>query len=137
MREIDTLIIHCSYTPPDMDIGAAEINDWHLERGWDGIGYHLVIRRSGELEEGRDIEKAGAHARGHNRSSIGLCLVGGMSRDHQPDCNFTRMQWSCLSAVVDSLVEEYGPLKVIGHRDVDSGKECPCFDVGAWHNGMV
>lgn len=122
---IDTVIIHAAYTPADMDIGAAEINQWHLDRGWDGIGYHWVIRRDGTLEQGRSESTVGAHAYGHNQGSIGICMVGGM-----PDCNYTAAQWRCLEALVRDLLARYD-CKVIGHRDV-SEKPCPMFDAKAW-----
>lgn len=40
MGRIDKIIINCS----DSDWGDAEvIDEWHRERGWDGIGYHYII----------------------------------------------------------------------------------------------
>lgn len=126
MRKINKIIIHAADTPADMDIGAAEIDRWHKERGWDGIGYHYVIRRDGTLERGRDESVQGVHAAGHNANSIGVCLVGG-----KPDCNYTSAQWSCLDALVNDLIRRYPDSEVIGHRDV-SKKPCPMFDVKAW-----
>lgn len=141
MREINTLIIHCSATRPAMDIGAEEIRGWHVNgNGWADIGYHYVIRRNGIIETGRDVdrdgdilEEVGAHAYGFNRDSVGICLVGGVDENGKPDANYTRKQWESLGALVDGLVDELGPIKVIGHRDVTSGKSCPCFDVLAWN----
>ena len=57
MNKKKGIIIHCSATKPSMDIGVKEINEWHLQRGWSGIGYHYVIRRNGDLETGRDLLK--------------------------------------------------------------------------------
>lgn len=71
------VILHCSATKDSGDaIGAEIIDDWHKERGWKGIGYHWVIRRSGVLEPGRDENAIGAHTRGMNKNSLGICLVG-------------------------------------------------------------
>src|SRR5690554_1857619 len=123
---ISKIIIHTADTPADMDIGAAEINQWHLERGWSGIGYHWVIRRDGTVEHGRSESTPGAHAYGHNRESIGVCLVGGM-----PDCNFTSAQWAAIDALVNDLIRRYPDAEVIGHNDV-SEKPCPMFDAKAW-----
>ena len=125
MREINTIIIHAADTPADMDIGAAEIDQWHKERGWSGIGYHYVIRRDGSLETGRPENEVGAHAYRHNGDSIGVCMVGG-----KPDCNYTSAQWACLESLAEYLLERHGA-KLIGHRDV-SEKPCPMFDVKAW-----
>jgi len=126
MRKINTIIIHAADTPANMDIGAAEIDRWHKERGWSGIGYHYVIRRDGSLEYGRPESEQGAHAYGHNSDSIGVCMVGGM-----PDCNYTAAQWACMETLVSDLVRRYPDAEVIGHRDV-SDKPCPMFDAKAW-----
>ena len=126
MRQINKIIIHCADTPADMDIGAAEINQWHIDRGWSGIGYHWVIRRDGALEEGRSESTPGAHAYGYNQDSIGVCMVGG-----KPACNFTSAQWSALDELVNDLIRRYSDAEVIGHNDV-SEKPCPMFDAKAW-----
>lgn len=133
MRELNRIIIHCAYTTPRMDVGAAEIRLWHLERGWSDIGYHYVIRRDGTVEAGRPVSEVGAHAKGYNVDSIGICLVGGKGIDGKDDANFTSAQWAALRPLVDELVALYGIRSVIGHRDV-SDKACPCFDVAAWRN---
>ena len=135
MRAINKLVVHCAYTPPSMDIGADTITEWHVgENGWSDIGYHFVIRRSGVIEKGRPIERPGAHVRGHNRDSIGICLVGGMAEDQSSaDCNFTVWQWDALGELLTDLQDEFGYLDICGHRDLDPGKECPCFDVRAFY----
>lgn len=139
MREITHIVIHAADTPAEMDIGAAEIRRWHLERGWSDIGYHYVVRREGVLETGRDLDgdgevldETGAHVLGHNRGTLGICLVGGRGPDGQPDCNFTAAQWASLEALVDYLVGRFPRADVCGHRDLDPAKACPCFDVRAW-----
>jgi N-acetyl-anhydromuramyl-L-alanine amidase AmpD len=61
-----------------MSVGASEIREWHLKRGFNDIGYHHVIRRNGTLEGGRCETVKGAHTRanGGNKNSIGVCWVG-------------------------------------------------------------
>ena len=44
-----------------------------------GPGYHFYIRKNGDIKTTRPIEKIGAHARGHNAQSIGICYEGGIS----------------------------------------------------------
>ncbi len=135
MRPIDTLILHCSATPADADIGVAQIDVWHKARGWEGVGYHFVIRRNGVVEHGRPIDQIGAHAVQHNRTSIGICLVGGVRRLRQqmvPENNFTPAQWTALRALVIELLQQFPQARVIGHREVQPGKACPSFDVSAW-----
>lgn len=73
------LIIHCSDSPRP-EHGVDVIRQWHTDpiphgRGWQDIGYHYVIERSGELKEGRPLHLKGAHTFGHNEE-IGLCLCG-------------------------------------------------------------
>lgn len=134
MRKITTIIIHCAATKPSMDIGKAEIDKWHRARGFFGIGYHYVIRRDGSLETGRDLNKIGAHAQGHNSDSIGICLAGGIDEDGKPECNYTKAQWHTLNNLVDQLQKDIPQItKIIGHNDV-SAKACPCFNVKAWQN---
>lgn len=134
MRKIDTIIIHCAATKPSMDIGAKEIDGWHRAKGYFGIGYHYVIRRNGEVELGRPLEQAGAHAKDHNTTSIGICLVGGIDDRGKPECNFTAAQWDELKKLVTDLKGRFGDLKIIGHNDV-AAKACPCFSVAAWLAG--
>lgn len=121
---IEKIIIHCADTPADMDIGFDEIDEWHRERGFSMGGYHYVIRRTGEVEIGRPEGIRGAHVKGHNRNSLGICLVGGKG-----GFNFRSIQLVALQALVESLVRKYPDAEWFGHRDLDTGKECPCFDV--------
>lgn len=136
MREIELIVVHCSATRPSQDIRAADIDRWHRERGWQGIGYHYVIPRNGALETGRKHEQVGAHVRNFNQRSLGICLAGGINGQGQPDCNFTAEQWRTLAELVRTLRRQYVGADVVGHRDLDSGKACPCFDVGAWAKGL-
>jgi len=136
MRTINKIIIHAAYTPPGMDIGAAEIRSWHVDgNGWADIGYNHVIRRNGVVEEGRPIEQQGAHVAGHNHDSIGICLVGGElagAGAQTPDCNYTAAQWAALEALVGYYSRRFPGAAIRGHRDYDPKKACPCFDVAAW-----
>lgn len=40
------------------------------------VGYHYYIERSGKLHQARADNEEGAHAKGFNTSSIGICLAG-------------------------------------------------------------
>ena len=77
MRFIEKIVIHCTFTPPTMNIGVEEVRKWHVEENkWSDIGYHFVIRRDGTVESGRPVERPGAHVKGHNSNSIGIAWVG-------------------------------------------------------------
>lgn len=134
MRTIKQLILHCAATPPSADIGRKEIDRWHRQRGFLCIGYHYVIRRDGSIEEGRPEDTAGAHAEGHNRYSIGVCLVGGVAADAKtPEDNFTDAQWAALRGLLAGLRSRYPTAEILGHRDLPKvAKACPSFDVKAW-----
>lgn len=125
----DYIVVHCSATPASMDIGALEIDGWHKDRGWSGIGYHFVIRRTGVIELGRDINVAGAHAKGYNGRSVAVCLVGGIDKMGQSVANFTDSQYAALDDLVATLARIYPLATTVGHRDLDPQKDCPCFDV--------
>ena len=134
MRQIDRIIIHCSATNFSSDATIDDIRRWHIEEnGWSDIGYHYVIERNAALMKGRPIERVGAHAKGYNATSIGICLMGGLDDNGHPDFNYPYQQMACLYCLVADLRRTYDINAVIGHRDV-SGKECPCFDVSAYFN---
>ena len=126
------ITVHCSATPPSMDIGVPRIRQMHLDRGFNDIGYHCVIRRNGEREIGRSIEIQGAHVGGHNPGNIGVCLVGGIDEDGKPEANFTFQQYQALHHTVMELrrVHDIPKENVLGHRDWPGVKKaCPCFEV--------
>lgn len=141
MRKINKIILHCS----DSSFGSADvIRRWHLERGWSDIGYHYVVCNgyenksddfealvhNGKVEPGRPLEIAGAHARGHNKDSVGICMIG--------TNKFTEEQFIALGALVISLMVQFdlSAEDIIGHNEVSS-KTCPNFDVSAFIDKYV
>lgn len=134
MREIDKIVVHCAATKPSMNIGADTIRKWHVEeRGWKDIGYHYVIRRNGNIDQGRSDEVPGAHARGYNKTSLGICLVGGMDKDGNTTVsNYTQAQWDALDVLVTGLSCKHAGAEVCGHNDLTKSKTCPNFDVKEW-----
>lgn len=123
--DVRYIVIHCSDTPNGRPHNAADIDRWHKERGWDGIGYHHVILLDGTVEPGRPLNTPGAHAYGYNRESIGICLIG---RDE-----FTEAQMRSLEGLVIAHKSNYRQADVVGHYDLDDhGKTCPNFNVMEW-----
>lgn len=129
LEEVRYIVIHAADTPASMDIGVEEIRKWHLQRGFTDIGYHWVVRRDGTIETGRPFDVWGAHARGFNHISLGICLVGGKDGEN----NFTDDQWDALAGLVKGLRVAHPRSKILGHRDLPNvNKQCPCFDAQAW-----
>jgi len=132
-EKTDTLAIHCSATPVTMDIGVEKIKEWHVkENGWEDVGYHFIITRSGELQTARPEEYQGAHAPQVNFRSLAVCLIGGTDNKQQWENNFTDEQFTTLKSLIADLIKKYEIKKIIGHYQVDDRKKCPSFDVPEW-----
>ena len=128
--EIDLICVHCAFTYADQDIGLAEIDKWHRDRGFNGCGYNYIIRRDGALELGRLEGLELAHARGFNKNAIAVCLVGGKGEYGQPEANFTAMQTKSLKTFLSFMGLKYPEARMLGHRDLPGvNKDCPCFDL--------
>ena len=122
---IKLLVVHCSDTNNSKNLKAEDIHKMHLGFNWDGIGYHKIILRSGNVENGRPEYWIGAHVKGKNDISLGVCLIG---RD-----KFTKRQFISLEKVLKKWKNLYPEAKIIGHRDIgDTKKTCPNFDVKLW-----
>lgn len=133
MRKINKIIIHCS----DSEWGDVDdIDQWHKERGWDGVGYNYVITNGrpksgdyqeawdGRIQEGRPVSKQGAHCKGENHDSIGICLIG---KHH-----FTSNQlYRALPDLLISLMYTYNiPIdNIYSHHHFNKDKTCPNFSV--------
>lgn len=136
MRKIRKIIVHCTMTKPSMDIGVKEIRNWHInENNWSDVGYHKIIRRSGEIEDGRPIHRPGAHVQGENFDSIGIAWVGGMAEESsKAEDNRTADQTTALFNLLQDLQQQYPGAAILGHRDVKGvKKQCPSFDVRQWY----
>lgn len=119
-----------------MDIGRREIDLWHKDRGFKEIGYHYVIRRDGVVERGRPDRVPGAHVSGHNGTTIGICMIGGLDESGRPAPEYTPAQWAALRKLLAELVLAYPGAEIKGHRDYPRvAKACPSFDVAAWLEG--
>ena len=128
MREINKIIIHCSATREGENFEVAEIRKWHLARGFNDIGYHFYIDLYGEIHKGRDINKIGAHCKGHNRNSIGICYCGGVEADGKtPKDTRYDCQKESLIAVLRTLKAMYPNAVIHSHNDF-ANKACPSFN---------
>lgn len=128
MRTITLIIIHCSATPEGKDYTVQDIDRWHKARGWNGIGYHYVIYRDGSIHKGRPEEQVGAHCQNHNKHSIGICYIGGMTADNKTAKDTrTPEQKAAIRALLVELKQSYTRALIMGHN-VFANKSCPCFD---------
>lgn len=135
MNQPDKVILHCSASPDYEEghekydaLGAADIKLWHTRKpprgnGWDDIGYHFVVRRTGIIEPGRVLDRVGAHVRGQNQGSIGVCYVG--------TARPTMQQLRSITIVAKLLNNKYGLThdNWFGHNDFTSSKTCPGFSI--------
>ena len=128
MRTIREIILHCSATREGQDFTVQDIDRWHRQLGFLRIGYHYVVYRNGTIHIGRTLEEVGAHCQGHNRSSIGICYIGGLSADGRPKDTRTPEQKAALRALVAQLKERFPGAQVYGHNRF-AAKACPCFRV--------
>ena len=127
-RTINEIIIHCTATPEGRECSVDEIRQWHKARGFSDIGYHYVIHLDGRVEEGRNVDIAGAHCTGHNANSIGVVYVGGCGKDGKaPKDTRTEAQKSALANLLIDLRKLYPRATIHGHRDF-ANKACPSFD---------
>lgn len=129
MRRIEKIIVHCTATPDGRDVSVEEVRRWHRGRGYRDIGYHYLITLDGVVHVGRPLEEVGAHTKGHNRTSIGVCYVGGVAKDGRtPKDTRTQAQRVALRELIETLRCDFPKATVHGHCEF-SPKACPSFDV--------
>mgnify|MGYP004473217125 FL=1 len=135
LGKVTYIIVHCSATPEGRDVSAAEIDCYHRRRGFACIGYHFVVRLDGRIEHGRSESLVGAHCRGLNRCSIGVCYVGGTDAAGRPKDTRTPAQRKALLHLLGELRRRYPKARIYGHRDF-APKACPCFDATKEYAGL-
>jgi len=168
-RNITLIVIHCSASPngdslfrgtlgqPGFTTPVQTIDAWHAARGFKrdekarrffnpdlvAIGYHFVIYRNGVVVTGRAEQEMGAHVKGYNQKSLGICLIG--IDQYSPE------QWQSLRELIVLLLKRYPDARIVGHRDLSPDrngngvvepaewtKTCPGFDVAEWlGSGML
>lgn len=140
MRQLNEIIVHCTATRPEWWKGKSaqdkvnEVRRWHLALGWSDIGYSYLIDVDGTVVAGRPLERTGAHVKGHNTGTVGICLFGGHggSASDVFEDNFTEEQDAALRNLIADLREEFPSIfNISGHNEYSS-KACPCFNVRNW-----
>ena len=144
MRFINLIVIHCSATRQDRCYTEYDLTTDHLRRGFSGAGYHYYIRKNGDIKSLRPVELPGAHAKGYNANSIGICYEGGLDEHGCPSDTRTPFQKHSLRVLVMTLLRDYPDARLCGHRDLSPDlnhngeiepeewiKQCPCFDAAS------
>jgi len=145
LQSINQLIIHCTATPNGRKVSLNDIDHWHgadrkarglkpfqrdpvnistFNPNYSHIGYHLLINTYGGVFSGRSLAEVGAHARGHNARSVGLCLAG--------TDQYSPAQWQALKAQCLGYQRRFDGIEIIGHNQINPNKSCPGFDVADW-----
>lgn len=133
-RHIDMIVIHCSGTREDRRYVLSQLDRDHRARGFHGIGYHFYITKEGRTYQTRHLDIAGAHAKGHNYRSIGICYEGGLDAHNNPKDTRTLEQRISLQSLIDRLIYLHGHIRVVGHKELNPHKACPSFDVQREYN---
>ena len=144
-ENVKWIVIHYSATPVERDVSAADIDAMHKKRGFKEIGYHKYIRKNGLVEKGRDLNQPGrfeqgAHSKGENSASIGVCFEGGVYASDPNTGLDTRTpeQKEAMIRVIDDLLNRYPNAKIVGHRDMPgAATQCPGFDATAWWDSVI
>ena len=130
MRKINEIIIHCTGTVPSNSTTVEVVRKYHMEHnGWKDIGYHYLIYLDGSIHQGRPIDQVGAHCKNHNKTTIGICYVGGLDADKNPKDTRTVQQAASIRMLVDSLKVCFPTIKKVSGHYMYANKACPCFDV--------
>jgi N-acetylmuramoyl-L-alanine amidase len=146
VRFVRYIVIHVSATRVTSNYSFKRLAIDHVARGFNGIGYHYYIRKDGTIHKGRSINTVGAHVKGHNYDSVGICCEGGLDANGKPSDTRTDAQKVALHNLMEDVFKELfqyqdiNDIFVVGHRDFSRDKnrngiidpyerlkECPCF----------
>ena len=134
MRDLNRIILHCSATKEGKEYSVETIRKWHTDprpkgRGWSDIGYHYVIHLDGSVSQGRPLDRSGAHTKGHNADTVGICYIGGIDKEGKPKDTMTPEQNKAFRMLVLSLRTLFNAdMTIHGHNEF-SAKACPSFIV--------
>ena len=105
-----------------------DIDTWHKQKGWKGVGDHYVILLDGTVQLGRPESKIGSHTLGYNADSIGIYYIGGLDLNSNPKDTRTDSQKTAMRNLITDLLKKYPQSTVHGHNEF-TNKSCACFNV--------
>lgn len=146
MARLKYLVIHCTATPEGREVSSADIRRWHTSpvsqggRGWKQVGYTDLVHLDGKVERlvgnnedaNVDAWEVTNGAAGYNSVSRHIVYAGGCDRQMQPKDTRTAAQKEALASYVRDFHRRFPNVRIVGHRELNSGKACPSFDVQAW-----
>ena len=138
MRTINLIVVHCSATQGNRMLSPEALDLMHRRRGFNGTGYHYYIRKDGTVHLTRPVERIGAHVKGFNANSIGICYEGGQNEDGKPADTRTAAQRFALIDLLTILRHQYPEAQIAGHYQLSASihKACPCFDPKKEYSGL-
>lgn len=117
-KTLKYIILHHSGASADQTI--EQIHKYHLGKGWLGIGYNVLVDKEGKIYWGRGMDYIGAHCKGYNEISIGICAIGNMQKDNMPSA-----QKESIIKLIKEIREYYPSITdIVGHRDM-AATDCP------------
>lgn len=147
MARLKYLVIHCTATPAGREVSAAEIRRWHTApvskggRGWKQVGYTDLFHLDGKVErlvnnnEDMNVDpwEITNGAAGFNSVSRHIVYAGGVdAKTKKPADTRTEAQKEALKNYVLEFHRRFPAVRIVGHRELNAGKECPSFDVPSW-----
>lgn len=125
------IVVHHSASPRKTT-DAEDIRRWHIEdRGWEDIGYHLVIQR-GRVVLGRPLWRVGAHDGGENHETLGVLLVGDYTKETPGSWAWPQLVQTCADLLDWFDLDTDEGLRGHGEDEPsDTPTLCPGFNVGA------
>lgn len=128
------IIIHHTHNP---NLTVESTHKLHIERfKWAGIGYNYFIEKNGDIFQGRGMY-VGAHAKYHNKDSIGIALAGNFDETLPTEEQMKSLVDLCLDFMIRYDIE---PNRVIGHREIEGvEKTCPglLFDMNKFREVLI
>ena len=146
LEDVKYIVVHCTASREGQDLDVSDIDRMHKARGFSMVGYHYLIKLDGTVQEGRPLDRRGAHVKGYNSKSVGIAYVGGVDDNLKAKDTRTELQIASMVMLLQDLKKKFPKAEVLGHRDLSPDKDgdgiierhewlknCPSFDIRAEH----
>lgn len=137
---VNGIIIHCSDSDLDVERhrhdDVFDIDSWHRDRGFKCVGYHFVIPLNGSIQLGRPLQYVGAHCKGMNERTIGICYIGGRRGVVACDTRNERQKAS-MKVLIAGLCSMFNIKFIKSHYEFNRSKVCPCFDADSEYRSLL